>query len=289
MTLSEQQIAELKRENAAKHYRIVELEAQLEAIGAGGVEPLRKREPVRDFPKGAIHNGRAFADRLESGDFACEAGSLAMCCDWQEFRRCFENLAEWIALQADPPAQAQEDASVVYVTVETLRKREQEPVGLLNFAVWEDGVLRLLSGRKGPAFDCELFAMPDGRRAPNLYAAPPAQAVPEIAANAPDLLPPMGIRTECEVLVAEAVRRGEEICRLEAENASLRDECEVLIGEAVRRGEEIASLREQRKPMTDERIEKATCAKRGEPLFLSEKGLTLAVERAQGIGGGNAD
>lgn len=219
MTLSEQQIAELKRENAAKHYRIVELEAQLEAIGAGGVEPLRKREPVRDFPKGAIHNGRAFADRLESGDFACEAGSLAMCCDWQEFRRCFENLAEWIALQADPPA----------------------------------------------------------------------QAVPEIAANAPDLLPPMGIRTECEVLVAEAVRRGEEICRLEAENASLRDECEVLIGEAVRRGEEIASLREQRKPMTDERIEKATCAKRGEPLFLSEKGLTLAVERAQGIGGGNAD
>lgn len=29
-------------------------------------------------------------------------------------------------------------------------------------------------------------------------------------------------RTECEVLVAEAVRRGEEIFRLEAENASLR-------------------------------------------------------------------
>lgn len=51
-----------------------------------------------------------------------------------------------------------------------------EPVQLLRFAVWDDGELRLLSGRKGPAFDCELYAMPDGKSAPPLYAAPAAPA-----------------------------------------------------------------------------------------------------------------
>lgn len=49
--------------------------------------------------------------------------------------------------------------------------RAAVPVPLLNFAVWDDGELRLLSGRKGPSFDCELYAMPDGKRAPALYAA----------------------------------------------------------------------------------------------------------------------
>ena len=38
-----QELGAMLRENRSK--RIVELEAQLEAIGAGGVEPLRRREP----------------------------------------------------------------------------------------------------------------------------------------------------------------------------------------------------------------------------------------------------
>ena len=52
-----------------------------------------------------------------------------------------------------------------------------EPVALLKFAVWDDGELRLLSGRKGPAFDCELYAMPDGKRAPDLFTAAQVQAM----------------------------------------------------------------------------------------------------------------
>jgi hypothetical protein len=61
-----------------------------------------------------------------------------------------------------------------------------EPVQLLNFAVWDDGELRLLSGRKGPTFDCELYAMPDGGRAPPLYADAPSMAA---AHAAPDFDP----------------------------------------------------------------------------------------------------
>lgn len=41
-----QELGQMLRENRSK--RIVELEAQLEAIGAGGVEPLRRRDHFRD-------------------------------------------------------------------------------------------------------------------------------------------------------------------------------------------------------------------------------------------------
>lgn len=41
-----QELGAMLRENRCK--RIVELEAQLEAIGAGGVEPLRRRDHFRD-------------------------------------------------------------------------------------------------------------------------------------------------------------------------------------------------------------------------------------------------
>ncbi|EJN3619575.1 hypothetical protein NPW74_000464 [Escherichia coli] len=50
-----------------------------------------------DVPLGAIENGRAFADRLENHyQFECDGGKLHMCSDWQEFRRCFEYLSEWV-------------------------------------------------------------------------------------------------------------------------------------------------------------------------------------------------
>lgn len=38
-----------------------------------------------------------------------------------------------------------------------------------------------------------------------------------------------------------------------------------------------------RAPLTDEQIEQATGAKRGEPLFLVAKGFTVAIEAAHGI------
>lgn len=50
---------------------------------------------LADIPYGAIENGRAFADRLEAYPFESQGGDLRLCTEWQEFRRCFEYLAEW--------------------------------------------------------------------------------------------------------------------------------------------------------------------------------------------------
>ncbi|ROT45054.1 hypothetical protein [Pusillimonas sp. NJUB218] len=70
-------------------------------------QPAEQRmEPVADLPAGAIENGRAFADRLETDySFECQGGPLRNCSDWQEFRRCFEYLAEWAAGRAPQPAE----------------------------------------------------------------------------------------------------------------------------------------------------------------------------------------
>ena len=48
----------------------------------------------------------------------------------------------------------------------------EEAVALDHIAVIEDGELRYMTGRKAPAYDCELYAMPDGKRAPVLFTAP---------------------------------------------------------------------------------------------------------------------
>lgn len=69
---------------------------------------------------------------------------------------------------------------------------------------------------------------------------------------------------------------------LKAENASMRDECEVLIGEAVRRGEEIASLRAQLQP-SDDSDEQMDC----DIARYIEMGD--AEQHDEAIGGGNAD
>jgi hypothetical protein len=47
-----------------------------------------------------------------------------------------------------------------------------EAVALDHIAAIEDGELRYMTGRKAPAYDCELYAMPDGKRAPVLFTAP---------------------------------------------------------------------------------------------------------------------
>ena len=55
----------------------------------------------------------------------------------------------------------------------------EEAVALDHIAVIEDGELRYMTGRKAPAYDCELYAMPDGKRAPVLFTAPqPVARVP---------------------------------------------------------------------------------------------------------------
>ncbi|ALE95867.1 hypothetical protein ABH11_01523 [Serratia marcescens] len=74
-----------------------------ERVNALAVEnaALKKSE----VPLGAIENGRAFADRLEAYPFECQGGSLSMCSDWQELRRCFDHLSEWAMHgQSETPA-----------------------------------------------------------------------------------------------------------------------------------------------------------------------------------------
>ena len=51
----------------------------------------------------------------------------------------------------------------------------QEPVTLDHLACVDNGVLRFMTGRKAPAHDCELYAMPNGKAAPKLYAFPGAK------------------------------------------------------------------------------------------------------------------
>lgn len=79
-------------------------------------------EPVSDIPLGAIENGRVFADRLESDySFECQAGPLRNCSDWQEFRRCFEHLAEW-AMHAPQSAESAETEEDIEAAAKTLAK-----------------------------------------------------------------------------------------------------------------------------------------------------------------------
>ncbi len=95
--------SELKAECGAVDMRSVaklisdlatQLEVQLVRANALAAENAGLKS---DVPLGAIENGRAFADRLENYyQFECDGGKLNMCSDWQEFRRCFEYLSEWV-------------------------------------------------------------------------------------------------------------------------------------------------------------------------------------------------
>lgn len=55
-----------------------------------------------DFPHGAIENGRAYIERLQSQyDFECQAGPLRLCSDFQELVRCFEYMAEYLVSEKE--------------------------------------------------------------------------------------------------------------------------------------------------------------------------------------------
>ena len=66
-------------------------------------------------------------------------------------------------------------ADIALAALTQLEAMVGEPVQLDHIACIDGGELRYMTGRKAPAYDCELYAMPDGKRAPNLYAAPVAQ------------------------------------------------------------------------------------------------------------------
>lgn len=82
-----------------KHEDYAALEARCAALAAenAGLKA--------EVPMGAIVNGRAFADRLETYPFECQGGNLNMCSDWQELIRCFEHLSEW-AMRGQPETPA---------------------------------------------------------------------------------------------------------------------------------------------------------------------------------------
>ncbi|HHH7267666.1 TPA: hypothetical protein ACP2LX_002992 [Escherichia coli] len=91
-----------------------------------------------EAPLGAIENGRAFADRLENYQFECEGGNLNMCSDWQEFRRCFEYLSEWVMhSQTEHPAT---DDFLAEVKTEA-RKEGAYFVANRMLAAWEAGFI----------------------------------------------------------------------------------------------------------------------------------------------------
>ena len=58
-------------------------------------------------------------------------------------------------------------------------EQQGEAVELDHIACIDGGELRYMSGRKAPAYDCELYAMPDGKHAPALYTHPAADLTDE--------------------------------------------------------------------------------------------------------------
>lgn len=96
----QQKLTESERQFWSASVTIENLERKVEQLAAENAA-LKQGE----IPLGAIENGRAFADRLEAYPFECQGGNLNMCSDWQEFRRCFEHLAEW-AMHGQPETPA---------------------------------------------------------------------------------------------------------------------------------------------------------------------------------------
>jgi hypothetical protein len=74
-----------------------------EIIGA-----LQESRADAAFPMGAITNGRVFIGRLETYGFEQEATTLNMCVDWDELKRCFEYMAEYILRPQHTPAPSEE-------------------------------------------------------------------------------------------------------------------------------------------------------------------------------------
>ena len=94
--------------------------------------------------------------------------------------------ARSMAVDAKKPAQAAEPVA-------------GDAAALDHIAAIEDGELRYMTGRKAPAYDCELYAMPDGKRAPVLFTAPqPAAKEPVCKGVNCSAVRGVGHSTECE-------------------------------------------------------------------------------------------
>jgi hypothetical protein len=108
------------------------------AAGARPVEPA----PAGEYPAGAIVNGRAHIERLESTyQFECEAGPLSNCKDWQGLKRCFEYLIGRIdadrAMRAAQPAPGAGDQVQMILKHRLIRKVEGDWLAASEFMTGE--------------------------------------------------------------------------------------------------------------------------------------------------------
>ena len=148
--------------------------AQAATPGPDGVS-LSLVTLLQDFQKGA--NPAAIVellDRLEAAEedrsnFIVEMGKLCAQCD--ALRAENAGLVDDMNLLRD-------NNTALRARIERMEK--QEPVTLDHLACVDNGVLRFMTGRKAPAHDCELYAMPNGKAAPMLYALPGAQPAPSV-------------------------------------------------------------------------------------------------------------
>ena len=85
-----------------------------------------------------------------------------------------EKVRDWNAERLED---AIEELKALRAKIEAAEK--QKPVTLDHIACVDNGVLRFMTGRNAPAHDCELYAMPNGKAAPKLYALPGAKGESE--------------------------------------------------------------------------------------------------------------
>lgn len=92
------------------------------------------------------------------------------------------------ASEFEPDEDGVPDVGSIHENIRKLkadRQRRGGPVELIHMATIDEGELRMMSGRK--PVDCELYAMPDLGRAPDLYAAPVAAQAQPYADSTPHL------------------------------------------------------------------------------------------------------
>lgn len=128
------------------------------AEGAENAPAVERQEP--EYPAGAIHNGKAFIDQLESiYAFKEQQGHpLSLCSEWQELVRCFE----WLATHATDSqstiarleAQLNNAINLDFQRRERIMQLESEKeFAAATYQAARDRIAELESGRGEPIYE----------------------------------------------------------------------------------------------------------------------------------------